>query len=148
MSKIGYEDSALTLPEISGTPLTLANHWKVYATDAQQLIALDGSGQKRLLFAATASSAPSTPHTVSIFDQVILCNKSGEAAPFTVNLPTGATHTLGSVTIKDKKGNAGTYPITVNADGAETIDGASNYVIDVDRASITLVFEGTEWSVI
>jgi len=48
--------------------------------------------------------------------------------------------------IKDVSGNASDNPITVTAN--TTIDNASSYVIDSDYGSITLVFNGIEWSIV
>jgi hypothetical protein len=68
------------------------------------------------------------------------------AAPATVNLP--PTPTTGQVLIiKDIDGDANTNNITVSGNG-NTIDGAATYVLNTDYASITLVFNGTEWNVV
>jgi hypothetical protein len=42
------------------------------------------------------------------------------------------------VIIKDERGTAGTDNITVNANGAETIDGAASTVININYGSVTL----------
>lgn len=49
--------------------------------------------------------------------------------------------------VKDSIGDANTNPITVQATGS-TIDGETTYVINVDWASIGLVYNGIEWNVI
>lgn len=48
--------------------------------------------------------------------------------------------------IKDLSGNASSNPITVTA--SAPIDNASSYIINTNFASITLVFNGVEWSVV
>lgn len=48
--------------------------------------------------------------------------------------------------IKDLSGNAITNNITITA--ATTIDGQGSYVLDSNYGSITLVFNGVEWSVV
>jgi hypothetical protein len=48
------------------------------------------------------------------------------------------------ITIKDA-GGASTYNITVDTEGAETIDGAATLVISGDYDSASLYFDGTNW---
>jgi hypothetical protein len=63
----------------------------------------------------------------------------------TVTLPAG---TLGKVfVVKDSAGDANTNPITVDTTGS-TIDGLTNYTIDLDWGSIGLVYNGIEWNVV
>ena len=60
----------------------------------------------------------------------------------TVTLPAG---TLGKVYIvKDSVGDAQANPITVTG----SIDGLTSYVINVDWASVTLVYNGIEWNIV
>jgi hypothetical protein len=57
-------------------------------------------------------------------------------------LPAG---TVGKVyVIKDSVGDAANNPITI----VGSIDGGASYVINIDWASITLVFNGIEWNVV
>ncbi len=67
---------------------------------------------------------------------------SGET---TITLPAG---TLGKVfVVKDSVGDAETNPITITTTGS-TIDGSASYIIDIDWASISLVYNGIEWNVV
>jgi len=60
----------------------------------------------------------------------------------TITLPPG---TLGKVYIvKDSVGDAQANPITI----AGSIDGLTSYVINVDWASATLVYNGIEWNIV
>lgn len=82
-----------------------------------------------------------TPYAVLLTDYLLAVSV---AAPASIVLPASP---LGTVfVIKDSDGDAQTNPITVTA--STTIDGAASYVINVNYASITLVFTGTEWNVI
>ncbi len=65
-----------------------------------------------------------------------------------ITLLAGADHNTGVLTIKDKAGSAFASNITINTDGAETIDGAASLVLDADYASVMLAFSGTEWSIV
>jgi hypothetical protein len=91
--------------------------------------------------------ALATPYAVAVDEDYVLVNPA-VPAPFVVNLPAGATHNTGVVTIKDKTGTATVNNITVNANGAETIDGAGSFLVPINYESITLVFSGTEWSIV
>ena len=63
----------------------------------------------------------------------------------TITLPVGV---LGKAyIIKDSVGDAETNPIVVQATGS-TIDGDTSYTINVNWASIGLVYNGIEWNVI
>jgi hypothetical protein len=88
-----------------------------------------------------------TSYTVLADDEVVLVNQSTDA-PVTITLPAGASHNTGLVTIKDKRGTASTYNISIAADGAETVDGLNPFPIDLDYAARQLVFFGTEWSIV
>jgi hypothetical protein len=50
------------------------------------------------------------------------------------------------VYIKDIKGDAGTYPITITDPAGYLIDGAAQLVLNTPFAAATLVFNGTGWS--
>lgn len=63
----------------------------------------------------------------------------------TITLPTGIQGTV--YIIKDCLGNALNFPITVQGTGGETVDG-STATIDTNFGSITVVFNGTEWSIV
>jgi hypothetical protein len=84
--------------------------------------------------------------TVSADDvDVIFINKTvGEAT--TVNLPPAGDRTK-AIRIVDAKGDSSTNNITIEGDGAETVMGAANYVIDFNHGSITLtpLPDGSGW---
>lgn len=63
----------------------------------------------------------------------------------TITLPAGVVGK--AYTIKDSVGDANTNPITVVAT-ASTIDGQASYTLNVDWASVGLVYNGIEWNVV
>lgn len=68
------------------------------------------------------------------------------AAPRTVNLPALANAPIWiEYVIKDESGGAGANSITIEADGAETIDGAANKVVNTDYGVVRLIRSPTEW---
>lgn len=81
-------------------------------------------------------------YTALVTDNVILVNK-GTGSATGITLPTGAT-TWQQITIKDMKGDAATHNITVTG----TIDGGSSAVLNTNYASVDLLFNGTNWSIL
>ena len=62
-----------------------------------------------------------------------------------INLPVGV---LGTVyIIKDGTGNASVNPITINGSGGQVIDG-SVATINAPFGSISLIFNGSQWSIV
>jgi len=63
----------------------------------------------------------------------------------TITLPTGI---LGTVyIIKDCFGDAVTNPITIQGTGGQTIDGGTA-TVNTNFGSITVIFDGSEWSIV
>jgi len=66
----------------------------------------------------------------------------------TITLPGTNSVAVGKIfLIKDEGGNAGTNNITIATTGNVNIDGSSTIVLDSDYASISVYYNGTEWSV-
>lgn len=83
--------------------------------------------------------------TATNANHVIVIRKAvGQAT--TVNLPAGVERKM--FTIKDGKGDANTNNITIVPNGTEKIDNSSNYIINIARESVTLIWDGSEWVVV
>ncbi len=82
--------------------------------------------------------------TLDDTDAVVLVNASGGAV--TVNLPAAAGVTRRSYVIKktDSSGNV----VTVDASGAETIDGTTTRTLASQFDSLTIVCDGTAWFIV
>lgn len=111
-----------------------------------------GNGANTITISATGSqiisvrSAVATPITVANTDDVVSVEVPGPVA-VTVNLPAGVTGRV--FNIKDGLGLAApATPVTINANGAETIDGAASATIDAPYGSISLVYSGAEWLIL
>jgi len=66
-------------------------------------------------------------------------------APVTITLPTGITGTV--YIIKDCFGDAVNNPITVQGTGGQLVDG-STATVNTNFGSVTVVFNGVDWSVV
>ena len=65
--------------------------------------------------------------------------------PATIVLPIAPVGTV--FIVKDIDGDAAVNPITIAGLGS-TIDGSPTATIDTNYGSITLIFNGTEWSIV
>ena len=82
------------------------------------------------------------PYTTLISDYLILVDTSSARTITPLASPaTGAKYI-----IKDNVGSAAANNITVTPSG-KNIDGSASYVINVNYGSITIIYNGTEWSV-
>lgn len=68
------------------------------------------------------------------------------AGNVTITLPTAASADERKYNVK--KVDASVNTVTVDADGAETIDGAANYVLTVQYQSVSVQSNGTAWWVL
>jgi hypothetical protein len=76
--------------------------------------------------------------------EVVLCNAG--AGAITVTLPAAASNADAQITVK--KIDNGVNAVTVDGNGAETIDDATTAVIGTQFESITLVCDGSNWHII
>jgi hypothetical protein len=98
-------------------------------------ILTDIGAQASLVNVATITSTT----VLTATNEIVLCNQS-TAINVTLPTPTNGKQ----IVIKDISGNAKINNITI----VGTIDGVSNYVIDIDRMTIKLVANGTAWFII
>ena len=79
----------------------------------------------------------SANYTANIGDVVLASNT------ITISLPSG--HSAGDRVIVK---NIGTGTITIDGDGAETIDGSATYDLNYQYESVTCISNGTNWYLI
>lgn len=77
--------------------------------------------------------------TLTTANHIVLCSGT-----FTVTLPTAVGNGGLMYYIK----NTGTGTITVDGNGAQTIDDATTFVLDAQYEAITIVSDGAEWWVV
>jgi len=78
-------------------------------------------------------------------DDFLHVTYTSTAAVTSLTLPTAQTTAGRCITIKDAGGNASANNITVDTEGAETIDGAATAVISGNYDSISLYSNGVGW---
>jgi len=92
---------------------------------------------------AVFSTVIATPYAVSASDDVVLVNVG---IPSTINLPQAAL-SVGKI-LMIKKIDAGGVLVTIDAFGAETIDGSTTLTTTVQNESFTLGCNGTSWYIL
>jgi hypothetical protein len=95
---------------------------------------ISGIGMKQAYVAKTGA------YTATNDDYVIDCT----SGTFTVTLPASGARTGRILIIK----NSGAGTITVDGNGAETIDGAATYSLAVQYATVQIMSDGTNWKII
>jgi len=94
----------------------------------------------------TSRVALTSPVTVAAAtDFTVVCKLSTPGA-VTVNLPAGATGQVFAVV--DGTGDAGTNAVTIDASGAETINGQLTYAINENFGGVLIHWNGTGWNVL
>jgi len=95
---------------------------------------------------AATTVVSSSTYTTSD-EEVILVDTATIAASSTITLASTDLEQGHTVIISDLSGAAASYPITVETEGTETIDGSSSKTISTDYAGATFVAEGSNWVV-
>ena len=78
-------------------------------------------------------------------DNILHVSYTVTGAVTSLTLPTAQTLSGRVIVIKDAGGAAGTNSITIDTEGAQTIDGSATAIISVNYNSISLYCDGTNW---
>lgn len=96
------------------------------------------------LGASFTISSITTSTTLTSANVIALVDASSGAATITLPDPT----TVGSGLIYIKKTDSSTNAVTIDNNGAETIDGETSIDIRVQYEALTVVSDGTDWHII
>jgi len=92
----------------------------------------------------TSVAAAASPYTVLSTDTFILVDTSAGAVE--VDLPAVASSSGRTIVIKDEGGSAATNAITIDPNGAETLDGsATSKTITTNYGYASIFCDGTQW---
>ena len=137
--------NGITAMAESSAPSATAGYGKLYVKSDSQLYYMDGSGvEQALSTSATAISTKTADYTIVSSDYSILGNAASES--ITISLPAAASYTGRMFVIKKVDSSANL--VTIDPNGAETIDGASTYDLNVQWEAIQVQSNGTSWFVL
>lgn len=107
-------------------------------SDVQWDLELSGTGMRLDATSVTADA------TVTVNDGLLLVNAT--SGNVTITLYTAGSNDGAVVTVKRTDGSTNT--VTVDGNGAETIDGRLTWLLPQQYASLTIVSDGTNWLVV
>lgn len=108
---------------------------------SQSRVDINANFANRHSFDITEIDDTDSPYTVLETDQFVIVDAS--AAAVTVALPASATFPNRSLVVVAKSVAGGN--VTINPDGAETVNGASTKVLSAAYASSRITCDGSEW---
>jgi hypothetical protein len=125
-----------------------AHKWPSADGSSNQVLTTNGSAQYSWSSVATANLTVTTKTTTATLATnetgVILASSAGGA--YTIALPTAVGNT--GLYYKIKKTTSDLSLITIDPNGAQTINGASTYALAFQHEYIEIVADGTNWQII
>lgn len=95
---------------------------------------------QRAIVTVTSSTYTTSDEEAVLMDTATI----GQASTTTL---ASADATAGNaIAVLDSGGSAGTYPITVDTGGSESIDGSSSYTVDQNYSGAVFISDGTNWT--
>lgn len=134
------------LEKSGGANIQLQRYWQrvVEAAEAQDVSIQLMVGQIFALLARFNHRTLTATGDALATDYLILVDATAGAV--TVTLPVAANSNAAMIVVK--KIDAGANAVTVDANGAETIDGAANVALAAQYDAVTVFCDGSEWWII
>lgn len=135
----GLDDQTVSLTQSVATQPLVGRIGKFVESDIAHVDIFDAGSiaiQARLVVVTKT-----TTYTALVSDDFVVADAT--AAAFTVTLPTAVGNSGVSLTVK--KVDSSINAVTIDGDGAETIDGQLTAILSVQYDSITLVSDGVQW---
>ncbi len=124
---------------------TNASVYTDFQTDASGNMLIDSPVKAKLSEIITVSTATYGLNESLNHPEVILHVTRTATGTCVITIDTDMLSQDSQITIKDAGGGAATYNITIQTEGAETIDGASTKPISGNYDSLTLYNDNTNW---
>lgn len=115
-----------------------------FLVNAVEQLRVSGAGTSLLAGLLAPTTAKTATFTAAATDYTLLCDATSGA--ITANLPAAASN-AGRIYLV-KKVDASANAVTLDGDGAETIDGAATYALTVQWQSVTVQCNGTGWFIL
>ncbi len=142
-------DLVLVLETVLDTPPAKTDGEQFYIARVRNIASAMTIQDKRIEFFSTSSTNVTTVNAVTydllVTDDILHVIYTLTGAVTSLTLPTLQVRSGRSVLIKDAANNANTNNITIDTEGAETIEGAATYVISADGGSVELYSDGSNW---
>ena len=120
--------------------------YKVVLTDADAVVKWTADPVAGSIGTSGTIAAKTAAYTVTIDDSTKVIAVDASTAAVTVTLPASATAGDGfEVTVK--KTDSSTNAVTVDGNGAETIDGSATYVLGTQYEAVTVRSDASNWQV-
>lgn len=132
--------------EISTPANPSAGNRKIYAKTTG-IFALNSAGVEKQLDSSASFSAVTKNTTATLAtsgEEIVLANASGGA--FTLNLPAASGNS--GLLYKIIKTDSSTNIVTIDPNGAETINGASTTTLNTQYEEVEIVCDGSNWTVL
>lgn len=148
MPQIDGQLKSAQLEELASTAPSPAARSRAYSDITDTSAALptfhNGTSYRVMKFLHSPYVAKSADYTATLKDEQISCNAN--SAAFTITLPTavGNAGKLYSIKKTDSTFNA----VTVEPDGAETLEGASNSTVNTQNECLTICSDGANWYIV
>lgn len=138
---------ALGAQTINGAlTLALSTQWSgvtLESDGANWVAATSGSSGGAVTQGIKTITVADTPYAVGATDAVILVDTTGGAV--TVNLPAAA---VAGRTLTIKKVSSDVNAVTLDGNGAETIDGQTTQLLTAQYMSLTIISDGVGWDIL